>query len=305
MISLQGRRFVRTRIAPTPSGYLHLGNLASFILTAGLARRHGASILLRIDDIDRARARPAYIDDIFETLHYLGIPWDEGPMDPTDFVRNHAQLQRMDLYRAALAGLAASGQIFACDCSRKTLAAHAGEGGYPGTCLAKQIPLDTPGVCWRLKTAEDATVMIHDLVQGPASKPLPVSMRHFIVRKKDHLPAYQLASVIDDIHFGVDLIVRGEDLFESTLAQLYLSACLGNVTFAQVRFVHHVLLQNAAGEKMSKSAGDISIQLLRKQGKDRGSICRQVALLLGLDMDPSDWDDLFTAIEPHLLRTIR
>src|SRR5262245_28324997 len=95
-------KFVKTRIAPTPSGYLHIGTILSFSLTAGLARREGASILLRIDDLDRERVQAEYVEDIFETLRFLGIPWDEGPTDAEDFARNWSQMRRLLLYRKAL-----------------------------------------------------------------------------------------------------------------------------------------------------------------------------------------------------------
>src|ERR1700722_17238392 len=95
-------RFNRTRIAPTPSGYLHLGNVLSFALTAALARRTGAGILLRIDDLDRGRVSKDYVEDIFETLRFLEIPWDEGPRDFIDYQRVYTQLRRMQLYQEAL-----------------------------------------------------------------------------------------------------------------------------------------------------------------------------------------------------------
>src|SRR5579872_4577988 len=111
----------KTRIAPTPSGFLHVGNILSFSLTAAMARDNGASILLRIDDLDRERANPEYVEDIFETLHFLDIPWDEGPAAATDFERHYSQLYRMALYEKALARLKAANAVFACACSRAQL----------------------------------------------------------------------------------------------------------------------------------------------------------------------------------------
>src|SRR5690242_19755059 len=108
------RNFLKTRIAPTPSGYLHLGNVFSFALTASLARKTGASTLLRIDDLDQQRIQPQYVQDIFDTLQFLDIPFDEGPKDIEEFDRSWSQLTRMPLYENALAQLKYSGQVFAC-----------------------------------------------------------------------------------------------------------------------------------------------------------------------------------------------
>src|ERR1700723_1841788 len=94
--------FQKTRIGPTPSGYLHLGNVLSFALTAALARQTGAGILLRIDDLDRGRVSKDYVEDIFETLRFLGIPWDEGPRSLGEYEREYTQLRRMELYGEAL-----------------------------------------------------------------------------------------------------------------------------------------------------------------------------------------------------------
>lgn len=108
--------YTKTRIAPTPSGYLHLGNIISFLITSAIARKHKAKIFLRIDDLDRARVRDIYINDIFETLNFLEITYDEGPKDITDFKSNYSQIHRLDLYEKALKDLADKGACFACIC---------------------------------------------------------------------------------------------------------------------------------------------------------------------------------------------
>ncbi len=115
--------FNRTRIAPTPSGYLHLGNVLSFALTATLAEQYGARILLRIDDLDRQRAQPAYIQDIFDTLEFLELPWHEGPRSVEEFEQQYSQVHRLPLYRQALEELKDKGAVFACDCSRSQMLA--------------------------------------------------------------------------------------------------------------------------------------------------------------------------------------
>ena len=275
--------FHKTRLAPTPSGFLHIGNVFSFALTAAMARRTGAKILLRIDDMDRQRALPEYIDDIFETLDFLNIPFDEGPKNTDEFEMAFSQRHRIDLYNEALEKLVKTGLVYACDCSRKQInKLHAGI--YPGTCKHKRIPLNAADVSWRINTEMARMVRLNKTTFVP----FPVEMQHFAVRKKDGFPAYQLTSVIDDLHYGIDLVVRGEDLFASTLAQLFLAQVLGEVRFADIYFHHHKLLTDG-DRKMSKSAGDTSIQYLRKNGKTAGEIFESIGLQVGIRLEK--WED--------------
>lgn len=292
MSSLSDLNISRTRIAPTPSGFLHLGNVASFIVTAGLAKQAGAEVLLRIDDLDHERLRSEFVQDIFDTLRFLGIPWDLGPADPAAFATDWSQMQRLSQYQVALDALVASGDVFACVCSRSALAEAGSGAGYPGTCLGRQIPLDTPGVSWRLKTDTDAVVHMQDLVAGEQSFPFPSSMKQFVVRKKNGLPSYQLASVVDDMHFGVDFVVRGSDLFDSTLAQLYLSGRLPSSHFGETVFFHHPLISDVSGRKLSKSAGDTSLRFFRHKGRKPAEICSAIAGAYGIKGSFDRWEDL-------------
>ncbi len=282
---------LKTRIAPTPSGYLHLGNVLSFALTAFLAEQCGARILLRIDDLDHERVRPEYIQDIFDTLHFLKLPWHEGPQDAVMFTREYAQAHRMPLYRQALEQLKTEGHIFACNCSRKTILMHNEQGIYPGTCIGKHLDPDAAALSWRLHTPPGRALTFHDL-QGLRTETLPATQHHFVVRKKDTLPAYQLASVIDDIHFGVDLVVRGQDLYDSTLAQLYLAQALSKESFGQTAFYHHDLLRATTGDKLSKSAGDTSVRYLRQEGHKPAAVYRLIGKALGIPEPVNDWQDL-------------
>jgi glutamyl-tRNA synthetase len=264
--------YLKTRLAPTPSGYLHLGNALSFALTATLARANGARILLRIDDMDRERVEEAYVQDIFDTLSFLDIPWDEGPRDAREFWLAYSQVLRLDLYRQALDQLAALGAVFACTCSRNQT--------YEGICLEKGLPLDTPNAAWRLKVAG--------------------ALPYFVVRKKDGFPAYQLTSLIDDLYYGVDLIVRGEDLRSSTIAQQELAGVLGRQAFARVHFDHHPLLMETPGRKLSKSEGATSIRYLRAQGYRASEVFQMIGEMLGLERPVADWRGLGEAYLPRL-----
>lgn len=262
-----------TRLAPTPSGFLHLGNIVSFALTAFLARRSGAAILLRIDDLDRERVQREYVADIFETLRFMEIPYDRGPRDVAEFERGYSQLHRLPLYRDALSRLRSADAVFGCSCSRAEVMRGSTDGGYFGTCRGLGLSLDGE-VSWRLRTSMPPPIVAPLPTVAPLTTaaplttvaPLPAEMRDFVVRKKDGFPAYQLSSVVDDLHYGVDLIVRGQDLWASTVAQQYLSYSLDAEAFREIHFYHHPLLTEASGEKLSKSAGATSIQYLRRQG---------------------------------------
>lgn len=229
------------RIAPTPSGYLHVGNAANFAANALLA--DGGPLLLRIDDLDRDRFREAYLEDVFDVLDWLGIHWTHGPRDPADFHRNWSQERRMPSYHSALEELRtrAPSQLFACPCSRRELA----EGGHRHGCLAGKVDLARPGVAWRIDTRG---TILHD------------SMPWFAVRKKDGRPSYQLACTVDDLVFGITECARGDDLRPSTGAQALLSDLLGYPPLAErIRFVHHPLIE-LDGRKLSKSQDSTGVR---------------------------------------------
>jgi glutamyl/glutaminyl-tRNA synthetase len=270
--------FTRTRIAPTPSGFLHLGNVFSFALTASLARKSGAKILLRIDDLDHQRIQQQYVQDIFDTLIFLDIPWDEGPTRMDANEREWSQMRRMNLYEKALNQLRESGHVFACNCSRTTDRTDC-------NCRDKNLSLDERGNAWRLFT--------------PESVALPESMHEFIVKKKDGFPSYQVGCVVDDQHFGVDLIVRGDDLRDSSKAQVYLAELLGYTSFANSTILHHQLLMESANQKLSKSAGSTSIQYLRQQGKSPQNIFELISKTAGCSEPLNHWQNLADAVDFH------
>lgn len=271
-------KFNLTRIAPTPSGYLHLGNAYSFLLTQSLAEKHGAKILLRIDDLDRERYRPEYVEDIFATLDFLEINIDQGPKNLREFESEWSQAHRMGSYGDALASLRQDTKIFGCDCSRKKIQQLDSSGYYLGQCLDRRLSLEKPEVAWRMNTMESDFVTFNEYPDLQKKALITQESAFYIVRKKDGLPAYHLTSVIDDLHFGVDLIVRGSDLYSSTLAQLDLAASLGLSQFGEITFCHHPLVRGPKQEKLSKSDGATSIQYLRKEGKTLKDIKAMVGL---------------------------
>lgn len=293
-MNLYNHPFHKTRIAPTPSGYLHAGNVLAFAITAALAKQTHAGLLLRIDDMDRLRAQPAYVQDIFDTLQYLDIPWQEGPANAVEFEQVFSQQHRLPLYQQALEQLQQANAIYACNCSRTQITTSNTGSVCPGNCRNKAIPLDTPQVNWRLKTNRVPQVTVKTF-NGPLTANLPSEMQDFVVRKKDGLPAYQLTSLIDDVHFKIDLIVRGEDLWHSTLAQLNLATQLNLPAFNEATFYHHPLLLNAEKQKLSKSAGAISIQYLRNSGYTPAAICQLIGNMLTPPSPANSWKTLAKA----------
>ncbi len=283
--------FRKTRFAPTPSGYLHLGNIFSFALTAALAEKSGAGILLRIDDMDRERANPDYIHDIFDTLHFLGLPWTEGPQNAQELEERYSQRYRLDLYNQALDKLLDTGLVYACNCSRAQILKQSPDGAYPGTCRHKGLSLDAKDVAWRLNAESAGTVSVKTLDGALLKAALPADMQDPVIRKKDGFPAYQLSSIVDDIHFGIDLIVRGYDLWPSTLVQLHIARLLKEDHFLNTTFFHHSLLLDAYQRKLSKSAGDTSVHFLRQQGFSSEEVYLRLGKELGLSEPVMHWRD--------------
>lgn len=269
-------KITKTRLAPTPSGYLHLGNVLSFLITVSLAKKHGAKILLRIDDLDHKRVKTEYIQDIFDTLDFLEIPYDEGPKSTKEFLQDYSQRNRLSIYKEFIEELKEKNKVFACECSRKTLLNKHPKRWYTGTCLDRNLPLDKKQTALRIIT--DLTHTININLYNEVNKPhhLTDAMNFFIVQKKDTYPSYQLASMADDIYFNVDFIVRGIDLWPSTLAQVYLSSQLPmQQTFNQAVFYHHQLYKEE-GKKLSKSNGSYAIRQMIKAGTKKEEIYKRI-----------------------------
>lgn len=261
-------------------------------MTAAIAKRVGARLLLRIDDMDRDRARPEFIADIFACLGFLEIQIDEGPRDAVEFEELCSQRLRLPLYEAALKELAAQGHVYACRCSRSEAAR-----GCARDCKHESIALDEPGCSWRLNTANAHALAMKSPGKAEQSVYLADDMRDFVVRRKDGYPAYQICSLVDDLHFGVDLVVRGDDLLASTIAQLYLAACLQRPAFSQITFYHHRLLLSPQGTKLSKSAGDTSLQYLRANGKTVAEVYESIGRLAGIRRPVASFADFCKSIE--------
>jgi glutamyl/glutaminyl-tRNA synthetase len=287
--------FSRTRLAPTPSGYLHIGNILSFAITTALANKFGAKVLLRIDDFDQERTNRLIVEDIFDTLEFLEIHWDEGPRNYKQYYDEFSQRHRMPIYHEALQQLKDTGALFACSCSRAQVIAMGHSGGYSGLCKGRGLQLESPKVSWRLDTSKTGQILIHNL-GGTTNAILPEEMHNFIVRRKDLLPAYQLISVVDDQYYDVDLIVRGNDLWPSTIAQCALARHLGMDQFSKTTFFHHSLIEDNSGVKLSKSEGATSIHFLRQNGVEKAGIFRLIVKAIGVNYVPQSWVQLMDII---------
>lgn len=292
--------FNKTRIAPTPSGFLHLGNAMSFLITAALARQNGATILLRIDDIDQERVKKKYVEDIFRTLSYLEIPWDEGPKNYQEYKSTFSQTHRLEFYRKAIDHLKNTKQLFACDCSRRKISRESPDGSYPGTCRNKKIPFENKEANWRLKT-DNKEIAIKDLSGRDFTAAIPLLLKDFVVRRKDGLPAYQLTSVVDDLLDGVDLIIRGKDLRGSSIAQQFLSQKLPRSTHSKPVHFHHILMTDAKNRKMSKSSGSTSIQHLIKTGLGKAEIYQMIGGFLKLQEPVSNFEEFQRSYQPFII----
>ncbi len=256
-------KYSLTRIAPTPSGYLHPGNIYSFFVTSALARKHKLQTLLRIDDADKERYRPEYVKGIFECLEFYNIPIDSGPTSFRDFENGWSQRLRMKIYVQALHILLKTGTLYACNCSRNDIKKRT-SAEYDGYCAGKNIPLNVnqiadagkSGLSWRIKVSNFENIKLNDLHLGTINSSQSIEIHDFIVKKRDGWPSYQLTSLCDDNYFKVNFIVRGQDLLPSTFMQMYLAKIMGYQAFLQNGFCHHPLLMNEHHEKFSKSTGN-------------------------------------------------
>lgn len=237
---------VRTRIAPTPSGFLHEGNLANMLLTHRWAVAIGAEVHLRIDSIDADRVRPEYVEDILETLAWLGVDYVRGPRSERE-ARSDREVRitraREQLIEARDRGLV----VYACDCSRAR-GGSTSHGGCPGGCRSRGLSYLPGETSLRVAIPDSTTVNVEG---RPVD--LALEMGDFVIWRRDDLPAYQWTSVVDDTDTGMTHILRGEDLAVSTAAQLFLARHLSNPSFLAAEIRHHPLLTSPEGAKLSKS----------------------------------------------------
>lgn len=230
------------RFAPSPTGALHLGSLATAVASYLDARHASGRWLLRMEDLDTARVVPGAADEILRTLDVLGLAWD-GPVT--------YQSQRLPLYQDAIASLAALGLAYACSCTRRDLGASDDAGGYPGTCRAG--PTKSGPFAMRFRADLCPVRPFVDRLQGPVDIDAS-ALGDPIIRRRDGLHAYQLAVVVDDADQGVTDVVRGSDLLPSTCWQRSLQRAL---SAPEPEYAHLPLVCEPGGAKLSKSTRSV------------------------------------------------
>jgi glutamyl-Q tRNA(Asp) synthetase len=274
-----------TRFAPSPTGYLHLGHVANAVYVWGIARALGGRVLLRIEDHDRGRCRPAYDAAVLEDLAWLGLAPDG---DGGDGVAR--QSDAAGAYEAALDGLRSVAPVYACDCSRREIAAGAAaadrETPYPGRCRTRGL---APGPGRGIRVAlGDGAERFDDALLGPQEQRPAEQCGDLLVRDRLGNWTYQFAVTADDARQGVDLVIRGADLLDSTGRQLRLARLLGRRE--PPVYLHHPLILKPSGAKLSKSDGDTGVRELRAAGLTPAAVLGRAAFLTGLLDHPRDLD---------------
>jgi glutamyl/glutaminyl-tRNA synthetase len=266
----------RGRIAPSPTGYLHLGHARTFWTAYERALSAEGMLIFRDEDLDPQRSRPDFARAMLEDLRWLGIRWDEGPDIGGPFAP-YVQSQRRDVYVQAWRELLQCGAIYPCSCSRRDLAEAAqaphesmrahdpnDEPIYSGRCRHEKSSAGAPGgVAWRFRVPDGETISFHDLAAGPQQFTAGVDFGDYIVWRRDDVPAYQLAVVADDLAMEITEVVRGADLLKSTARQLLLYRVLGRTPPA---FFHSPLLADASGNRLAKRHDSLSLRHLRAIG---------------------------------------
>ncbi|HMS02233.1 MAG TPA: glutamate--tRNA ligase family protein [Gemmatimonadaceae bacterium] len=275
----------RTRFAPAPTGYLHLGHLVNAIHVWGIARAFGGRVLLRLEDHDRSRCRPEYEQALLDDLDWFGFVPDEAPTSafragPTP----HRQSDNTAAYERALDALSQRGVVYPCVCSRRDILQVTGpvpagvEARYPGTC---RVAPASPSLTHARRVAlPERIVHFDDLRLGAQTQHPSRECGDVLVRDRDGNWTYQFAVVVDDRDQGIDVVIRGEDLLASTGRQLLLAELLGRAS--PPRFLHHPLLVHTDGRKLSKAAADTGLRALRAAGASAASLIGLAAHRAGL-----------------------
>lgn len=284
------------RLAPSPTGKLHVGHARTFLIAWLAARSAGGRVILRIEDIDAGRVRDDARAAAAEDIRWLGLDWDEGP---------HRQSERLDLYDEALERLKSAELVYPCACTRADIeraasAPHPEDEGpaYPGTC-AQRTAADARALgdrpfAWRFRTSSGA-VAWDDLFLGRREHAPARLGGDFVIARNTVGPSYQLAVVVDDALMGVSQVIRGADLATSTPRQILLYQALG---WPVPQFGHVGLVMGPDGRRLAKRDGSVKLATLREEGVDPRDLIGELAQSCGWSAEaapswPSDWIDRF------------
>lgn len=274
----------RGRYAPSPTGLIHLGNARTALAAWLSVRSQNGTFVWRLEDLDGPRVVPGMAEAAMEDLAWLGLDWDEGP---------YVQSERSAVYEEALARLAAAGRLFPCRRSRKDLqsiasAPHGPEGSAPYPAAFRPERLE-PGWFGQVSDAairfqvHDRPVEWIDRVYGRQTERVDQTVGDFVLKRRDGLYAYQLAVVVDDLLMGINEVVRGADLLDSTARQIQLIEALGGTPPA---YAHVPLVVNAQGEKLSKRDAGLTLRSLREEGMRPEALAGYLGWSLGISDRP-------------------
>ena len=290
------------RLAPSPTGSLHVGHARTFLLAWLAARGEGGRVVLRVEDIDGSRARPEAIGQALEDLRWLGLDWDEGP-DVGGPSGPYLQSGRRTFYDRAIVALADRERIYPCTCTRADIvraasAPHADEEGptYPGTCAgrsaadAEELARSGRAFAWRFRVGPGPIRWL-DLVRGESTIDPSRVGGDFVVGRSSGEPSYQLAVVVDDAAMGISQVIRGDDLLASTPRQMLLYEALGRPSPS---FGHVPLVVEPDGRRLAKRDRSIALATLRAIGADPRRLIGQIARSSGMSTDsipsrPEEW----------------
>jgi glutamyl-tRNA synthetase len=270
----------RGRLAPTPTGYLHVGHARTFALAAARAHRDGGTLVYRTEDLDASRCQPEFAEAALTDLRWLGLDWQEGP-DVGGPVGPYVQSQRQPWFAEVWRLLHASGTIYPCDKSRQDVARaltapHAEDDAEPIFPPALRPPAGqgreahAPGVQnWRFRVPDGETIAFEDALQGPQAFVAGRDFGDFLVWRRDGFPAYELAVVADDHAMGITEVVRGADLLRSTARQLIVYRALG---WTAPTWAHAPLVVDAEGRRLAKRTAGLSIRELRAAGRSPAEV---------------------------------
>lgn len=277
----------RGRLAPSPTGFLHLGHARTFWIAAQRALERDGTLILRNENLDPQRCRPEFVDAMYEDLRWLGIPWSEGPDCGGPYVP-YSQSERSDFYLSAWRKLRDASVVYPCTCSRKDVAQAAAapnndvddEPIYPGTCRGRTDARsfsNPAGVNWRFRVSDGEQIVFDDLHLGAQQYIAGKDFGDFLVWRRDAVPAYQLAVVVDDAAMRVTEVVRGADLLKSTARQILIYRALRVQT---PQHYHCDLLRDESGNRLAKRHDALSIRRFREIGWTPEQVLKAAGLAL-------------------------
>jgi glutamyl/glutaminyl-tRNA synthetase len=284
----------RGRLAPSPTGYLHLGHARTFWIAHQRTRAAGGALVFRNEDLDGQRCRPEFVRAMLDDLRWLGLTWDEGP-DVGGPYGPYLQSERRSFYLDAWQRLRDGGFIYPCTCSRNDLeraleAPHEedDELRYPGSCrnkIGESKDWSAPaGVSWRFQVPDGETIAFDDRCCGTQQFTAGHDFSDFLVWRRDDIPAYQLAVVVDDAAMRISEVVRGADLLKSAARQILLLRALG---YRPPGYFHCPLLRDEHNVRLAKRHDSLSLRALRQQGVDpvslREKFASEIAWNRGID----------------------